>query len=86
MDDSPKETLHDDRQLTKHSIFRDEALRRYVESQEKSVLPRLLSPKIFIYLWLLVALLIVGSILIWLAIKPINDLNIDEHIPSHTKN
>ena len=70
---------------TKRSIFRDEALRRYVESQEKSILPRLLSPTTFVYLWALVGLLAASSVITWLTIKPLTDLN-NERISSHTKN
>jgi hypothetical protein len=60
-------------------------VRRYVESQEKFVLPRLISPKTFFYLWALVGLLAASSVITWLAIKPVTDLN-NERIPSHTKN
>lgn len=84
MSDSTQERLRD-RQTQKNSIFREEAVRRYVESQEKSVLPRLLSPKTFLYLWSLVGLLAASSIIIWLAIKPVTDLN-NERLPSYTKN
>lgn len=84
MSDSTQETLRDS-PPTKRSIFRDEAVRRYVESQEKAVLPRLLSPKTFLYLWSLVGLLAIGSVITWLAIKPVFELN-NERIPNHTKN
>jgi hypothetical protein len=83
--DSTQETRHELPQ-TKRSIFRDEALRRYVESQEKSVLPPLLAPKTFLCLWLLVGLLAASSAIVWLAIKPITELHNDERIPSYTKN
>jgi hypothetical protein len=53
------------------SIFRDDAVRRYVESREKSVLPRLISPRIFIYLWLLLGLLGVSSIIAWFTRVPV---------------
>ncbi|WP_009630783.1 hypothetical protein [Synechocystis sp. PCC 7509] len=84
MSDSTQETLRDS-PPTKRSIFRDEAVRRYVESQEKAVLPRLLSPKTFFYLWLLVGLIAATSVITWLAIEPVTDLN-NERISSHTKN
>ncbi len=82
--DSPPETLRE-RQPTKRSIFRDEAVRRYAESQEKSVLPPL-SPKTFLYLWSLVGLLAASSVVIWLAIKPVTDLNNNERLENYTKN
>jgi hypothetical protein len=46
------------------SIFRAQALQRYRENQEKVVLPRLVSPRIFVYLWVLaIVLLLAGSII-----------------------
>lgn len=82
--DSPSETLRES-QPVKRSIFRDEAVRRYVESQEKSVLPPL-SPKTFFYLWSLVGLFAASSVVIWLVIKPVTDLNNNERNPNNTKN
>jgi hypothetical protein len=58
------------RQNTKRSIFRDEAVRRYVASREQSVLPPVLWPKTFLYLWALLGLLAAGSVITWLAIQP----------------
>jgi hypothetical protein len=47
-----------------HSIFRAEARRRYMHNQEKVVLPRLVSPKVFVYLWILALLFMAaGSII-----------------------
>lgn len=46
------------------SIFRAEALQRYRESQEKVVLPRWVSPRVFAYLWILaLLLLLLGSVI-----------------------
>lgn len=56
---------------TKRSIFRDEAVRRYIESQEKSVLPRIVSPQTFLYLWSLLGLLAASSIITWFAKIPV---------------
>lgn len=56
---------------TRRSIFRDEAIRRYVESREKSVLPRLVSPRTFLYLWLLLGLLVMSSIIAWFTRIPV---------------
>ncbi|MCI0748186.1 MAG: hypothetical protein L0Y58_22505 [Verrucomicrobia subdivision 3 bacterium] len=52
---------------TDQSIFRPEALRRYVRSQEESVLPRLVSPRTFVTLWLVFGILVAGGILVWLS-------------------
>lgn len=55
---------------SRRSIFRDDAVRRYVESREKTVLPRLVSPRTFIYLWFLLGLLGFGAIAAWFARVP----------------
>lgn len=52
-------------------IFRNEAVRRYVEGREKSILPRLVSPQTFAYLWLLLGLLAISSFIAWLTKVPI---------------
>lgn len=49
---------------TERSIFRSEARQRYIQNQEKVVLPRLVSPQVFVYLWLLALLLTVAGSLI----------------------
>lgn len=53
------------------SIFRDEAVRRYVESREKAVLPRIVSPQTFLYLWSLLGLLAASSIITWFTKIPV---------------
>lgn len=46
------------------SIFRAAALQRYRETQDRVVLPRLVSPRVFAYLWILVLILILaGSVI-----------------------
>jgi hypothetical protein len=48
-------------------IFRADAIRRYVQQQQKAVLPRFLCPRTFVYLWiLLVLLLVAGVVITWL--------------------
>lgn len=59
------------RNAPKSSIFRDEAVRRYVESREKSVLPRIVSPQTFLYLWSLLGLLAASSIIAWFTKIPV---------------
>lgn len=56
---------------SRRSIFRDDAVRRYVESREQTVLPRLVSPRTFIYLWFLLGLLGMSSIIAWFARVPV---------------
>ena len=44
------------------SIFRSEALQHYIQNQEKVILPRLVSPRSFTYLWILAGLsMLAGS-------------------------
>ena len=48
----------DENHLTRErSIFRTEARQHYIENQEKVILPRLLSEKLFTILWILALLL-----------------------------
>jgi len=50
----------------RRSIFRPEALRRYAENQEKAILPRLVNPRAFIALWLLLGVcLFAAGIVTW---------------------
>jgi hypothetical protein len=54
------------------SIFRAEARQHYLQNQEKVVLPRLVSRRVFVTLWILVLLfLVAGSIIVvWSFIGP----------------
>lgn len=56
---------------SRRSIFRDDAIRRYVASREQSVLPRWVSPWTFLYLWLLLGLLGVSSLIAWFVRVPV---------------
>jgi hypothetical protein len=49
---------------TERSIFRAEARQHYIQNQERVILPRLVSPRVFIVLWILAVLLTVGGYLI----------------------
>ena len=51
-------------------IFRAEAARRYMESQQKTVLPRMISPPVFICLWILLGLLVTVGGICWFAQAP----------------
>jgi hypothetical protein len=55
----------------KRSIFRVDALRRYAQSREEPVLLRLVSPRMFLCLWILLGLLLIGGFLAWLAQVPV---------------
>jgi hypothetical protein len=53
-----------------HSLYRPEAVQRYLLGAQKSVLPRLARPRILIFLWLLFALLFAGMAGVWFAQIP----------------
>jgi hypothetical protein len=46
------------------AIFRPEARQRYMQNQEKMALPRLASPRVFVYLWIAALLLTVAGFII----------------------
>jgi hypothetical protein len=52
-------------------IFRPEAVRRYAEAREQSVLPKFVSPQIMVALWALVVLLILSGVATWFARTPV---------------
>ncbi len=52
------------------SIFRAEAIKSYRERQEKAVLPHLVAPSIFLFLWILLGLLLTAGLFAWSAQVP----------------
>ena len=52
------------------SIFRDQAIKRYIEKRDKDVLPHLVAPPVFLFLWILLGLLLTMGVLAWLAQVP----------------
>jgi hypothetical protein len=52
-------------------IFRAEALSHYMERNQKSALPKLVSPRIFLFFWMLLGLSLTGGALTWFAQIPI---------------
>jgi hypothetical protein len=52
-------------------IFRPEAVRRYAEAREQSVLPKFVSPRIMVALWALVVLLILSGVAVWFTSTPV---------------
>ena len=53
------------------SIFRDQAIKSYIERREKDILPHLVAPPVFLFLWILLGLLLTAGLLAWLAQVPI---------------
>lgn len=52
-------------------IFRPEAIRRYEERWSKAVLPRFIAPRLFVFLWIVIGLLVVCGAAAWLTPVPI---------------
>lgn len=50
---------------TKRSIFRERAIQHYVQSRDKDVLPRIVSPPVFLFLWIVLGLCMVLAWLAW---------------------
>lgn len=57
--------------LSTRQVFRPEAIRRYMQSREEAVFPRLISPRVVIYLWVLLGLLGIAALFAWLVKVPI---------------
>lgn len=58
-------------QDTRRAIFREAAVRRYMEGTARAVLPRLVSPHTFAYLWFLLGVLSVSSLAAWFTQVPV---------------
>jgi hypothetical protein len=56
--------------VSKRAIFRGKALQHYAASRQKEVLPRLVSPPVFVFFWVLLALLLVAGVTAWLTRVP----------------
>jgi hypothetical protein len=55
----------------KPSIYRPKALQHYLQAGEQAVLPPIVRPRTFLFLWLLLGLLLAGGSLAWLTQIPI---------------
>lgn len=51
-------------------MFRSKALTYYARSRERDVLPRFVAPRVFVFLWILMALLLIATLGAWLAQAP----------------
>lgn len=61
----------DQNEIRPYSIYRPTALQHYLQANEQTVLPPLVRPRTFLFLWLLLALLLAAGGLAWLAPIPI---------------
>jgi hypothetical protein len=50
---------------TPRQIFREHALQHYIQKNEKSVLPRTISPFVFTCCWIVLALTVLAGFLVW---------------------
>jgi hypothetical protein len=48
-----------------HSIFRAQAIKHYIQGQEKDILPCLVSPPMFVFCWILLGLLLSAGCIAW---------------------
>lgn len=55
----------------KRSIFRDQAVQKYRRNQEKSVLPRIVAPPVFLFFWILLVILTGAGVVAWLGQVPL---------------
>jgi hypothetical protein len=55
---------------TQRAIFRADAVQRYLQGRNETVLPPFVSPRTFLFLWVLLLLLAAGLFLAWLAKVP----------------
>ena len=53
------------------SIFREEVVKRYLQANDESVFPRILAPRTFIYLWVLVGLSVISLLIAWCISVPV---------------
>ena len=56
---------------TNRSIFRSDAVQRYIEARQKAILPRFVRPRVFAFMWLLLGLLLISGVTAWVAQVPI---------------
>ena len=54
-----------------HSLFRERAIKEYMQRREKDVLPRLMAPSVLIFLYLLLLLILLAGLLVWWEVVPL---------------
>jgi hypothetical protein len=53
------------------SLYRPEALQRYLSAAQSGILPRLIAPRVLISLWILLGLLLAGGVAAWFSEVPL---------------
>ena len=57
--------------MSKRSLYRQNALEHYKQQREKDILPQLVSPPVFLCLWLLFTLMLTAGVVAWCEQVPI---------------
>jgi len=57
--------------VSRTPLFRRQALEFYAQSREKTILPRLTRPPVFLLLWLLLSLTVIALVVTWLVRIPV---------------
>jgi hypothetical protein len=57
--------------VSNNTIFRSKTIQKYIQNREKSVLPRVIAPPVFLLCWLILMLLIAAGIAVWLGQVPV---------------
>lgn len=66
LNDSSKERMSDPPQSIRRNIFRSEALEHFRQNQERIELPRLISSRLFRFLWAItILLMLLGSLIVF---------------------
>ena len=50
--------------LSPRPIFRERAMKQYIQRRQKDVIPRLIAPPLFLLLWVLLGLLLIALLLV----------------------
>lgn len=50
---------------TKRSIFRESAIKQYIQGRDKDVLPRFVAPPFFLFLWIIAGVCLIVCLLAW---------------------
>jgi|SRR5579859_848299 len=58
--------------MMKRSIFREQAIQHYAQGRDKDVLPRFVSPPVFIFLWILLSLCVAIAWVSWSIRLPVS--------------
>jgi hypothetical protein len=58
-------------QKQNRSLFREHALQHYMNMSENDLLPRIISPPIFLFIWILLGVIMISGFLAWMERVPV---------------